>query len=1341
MLDKKFIGGGFYYENCETYEAWLEDSSIGSVEIVYNDYGYPAYYKVKALKVGKTRIHIKCSNSSSDWEGSYGVFVTGPSISYYDSNKIELTVGQSCTRWFIPSDYASLYYHFEQWNKTSSDIVDVVFLDANNKEVDLNNIQNYAKVKNIKVTAKKAGTTELTAEARAEDGNHYGAYTDPAWKIVVKEPLTYQVTADNVKNNNWTNSETTKFTITFNQDVDGFTLDDISLSSELKNPIFKKVNNKQYELTVTNPELAMGIGIYIKPNSCTVSGTSKLFNSSKMYYYCVDRIKPTVNITKVETDNTDNTYANKDSTITIEFNISDNGYFYGSAGDLVKKQNFKAFVVDAGESNYIQEGVEFEKIGTSESKRSYRVRIKNIEKYEGKLNFQILNNDTSLSDLAGNTFETYAYLQDKENYKEIIIDNTLPTIESEEFNPEVSTNWVNKQVVKITASDNITPAENLKCTYAWYNNSKNENEENGSVKVNEEIVKNTGSGVYTLIVTIEDFAGNTLIKTYVPFYIDAKVSATEMGKVKVTKNSAEGEEYTFTKVGEGNKTYYEGAYVKDNLYIHKEDGGKEEGAESGHSKTTYEIYKIEETEEGTYEETLITVGTGTTVDTTLCHNYNYKIKVTTKDVAGNTRKEEYILHKGTGNIKFNPDGNQGAVGKAKTMATLTDEKNEYKSIKYAWKEEGKEPEESEYKENYKVEQYKKGQEIESEELYDGKYNLYIRTEDSKGNINVVKSKTFEIRGKIQTPGEIEFRENTEDGEKIEAKENEIKTKENVWIKIINQGKDPYGEVETTFEIRKEENVVAVGNNTIEIVTLTNQGEYELTLISKRVNKTNPELEVENKTTYKIIVDKEGPKVVFERKSQDNQKEGQIQVTITDEGTAQTGVKEETLRYYWTNGNYKPGKEDFEGESQEGYKGKIEGTKAVIKTPKNESGIWVLWVYAEDQVGNVTIKQERTIGDNDTVIDNQAPVAGKLEITTLEENGEEKEYKTEKTQDEQKEEGENTNKDIKIKLLPGYDSISGVKSNTYKVEKENGEKIKIEGKTEFEGEITLTEHGIYKATVTTIDKAQGQNTSTRQYIIKIDKEGPKVTYENTENGENGSKESIEKVKVRPTVVDEAGVENSALKYSWVKFESVEKYNEFQKAEKTIEKLKEKMGEGKTFSNGEEISSPENIEGIYSLFVYAKDKLGNESVSYSEYYAFKLGKDEKHEYVLAGEYITKVKPETKVEDFIEKVKTVVAGSTYEVYDKKGNEIEEGNIVTTASTIKVDGKTYTIIVVGDLNGDGKLTGTDLVQMRFSRVGKYELKGAYEKAADINSDGKVTGTDLVQMRLIKVGLADYTE
>lgn len=49
-----------------------------------------------------------------------------------------------------------------------------------------------------------------------------------------------------------------------------------------------------------------------------------------------------------------------------------------------------------------------------------------------------------------------------------------------------------------------------------------------------------------------------------------------------------------------------------------------------------------------------------------------------------------------------------------------------KSIKYAWKEEGKEPEESEYKENYKVEQYKKGQEIESEELYEWKIQFIYK---------------------------------------------------------------------------------------------------------------------------------------------------------------------------------------------------------------------------------------------------------------------------------------------------------------------------------------------------------------------------------------------------------------------------------------------------------------------------------------------------------------------------------------------------------------------------------------------------------------------------------------
>jgi len=1236
---------------------------------------------------------------------------------------------------------------------------------------------------------------------------------------------------------------------------------------------------------------------------------------------------------------------------------------------------------------------------------------------------------------------------------EIIYDKTKPTIDQIDYNGNEpnSGKWVQSQTVTVTTTDNITPTDKLDYQYMWICGDNAEQMQKGVS--GQPITKKDGTGAYKLLVQIKDYAGNITSKLLGTFNIDTDVSSNEMGVVRITKNSAEGEEYIplvareegnekagyyvredMIKEGtdeKGNKyKYYEGKYTKDELYIHKIDGAGKEGEESGEEETKYKVYY--KAENGEYKE--IAVGDKTTEDTILYNDNTYKIVVTTKDKAGNEREEIYIVHKGAGNITFNPNGSEEPVGVARTTVTLVDEETKYRWIKYKWVKEGEETEDG-YIENKGWEEYKKGVEIETPsgvaKPYDGKYELWIQTLDEEGNVNVVKSKTFNIKGKIEKEGTIEFRENSKEGEELKPDEKrEIETKENVWIKITEQGEDPYGEVETTFEIKGPDGKT-VGYGTKEIAVLTQEGKYEVRLTSKRVNKEKPELEVENKTIYKVTIDKTGPEVTFKDVTQEGAQRGQIEVTIKDEIT---GLEEDEIKYVWKRGSTKPSKEEFDGIEDNGVRGKVElkEGKATITTPENMGDVWTLWIYAKDKVGNESIVKEPNKGDNQTNEDSEAPIAGRLEITQIKENNEEEKYETEENQDGI-EEGKCTKEKLRLKLKNGYDAGSGIKSNTYTITKDGKEiekeiteereieehgtyeitvktednagheatrtykitidkkgpqiKLKPDGNSEYakqhkvkveitepeeesgvqeektkyiwvgydpekietkeemvnkikqyveekikentedknteekantentegkeEGTPTqkqitkeeyikmllkeevikeLEQQGIYveegkaeggviatpegktgiyhlivygedklgnstmiisemykidnenpskpeiegskkqivgtkeeevryngertnkEVTVTAknsksqsgVDKyevsytkdegktwsnwedatvkedqkgeIQGKITikdegktvvkfrsiaklldvteegkeakeveliseETEEYVVTIDKEGPKVTYENTENGENGSKESIEKIKVRPTVVDEAGVEKSTLKYRWVKFESVEEYNEFQKAEKTIEQLKEKMGEGKTFSNGEEIPSPENIEGIYSLFVYAKDKIGNESVSYSEYYAFKLGKDEKSEYVLAGEYITKVKPETKVEDFIEKVKAVVAGSTYEVYDKKGNEIEEGKIVTTASTVKVDGKTYTIIVVGDLNGDGKLTGTDLVQMRFSRVGKYELKGAYEKAADINNDGKITGTDLVQMRLIKVGLADYTE
>ncbi len=77
---------------------------------------------------------------------------------------------------------------------------------------------------------------------------------------------------------------------------------------------------------------------------------------------------------------------------------------------------------------------------------------------------------------------------------------------------------------------------------------------------------------------------------------------------------------------------------------------------------------------------------------------------------------------------------------------------------------------------------------------------------------------------------------------------------------------------------------------------------------------------------------------------------------------------------------------------------------------------------------------------------------------------------------------------------------------------------------------------------------------------------------------------------------------------------------------------------------------------------------------------------------------------------------------------------NIVGTGMTVDytVGGEikqSLTVVVTGDVNGDGKITITDLVQINSHLLKKNELAGAHGSAADVNADGKITITDLVQI------------
>jgi len=63
------------------------------------------------------------------------------------------------------------------------------------------------------------------------------------------------------------------------------------------------------------------------------------------------------------------------------------------------------------------------------------------------------------------------------------------------------------------------------------------------------------------------------------------------------------------------------------------------------------------------------------------------------------------------------------------------------------------------------------------------------------------------------------------------------------------------------------------------------------------------------------------------------------------------------------------------------------------------------------------------------------------------------------------------------------------------------------------------------------------------------------------------------------------------------------------------------------------------------------------------------------------------------------------------------------------------------GDINGDNKISITDISQLKLHLVGMKEIATEYQAYADINGDGKVSITDLSKLKTQLVGLANVGE
>ena len=105
-----------------------------------------------------------------------------------------------------------------------------------------------------------------------------------------------------------------------------------------------------------------------------------------------------------------------------------------------------------------------------------------------------------------------------------------------------------------------------------------------------------------------------------------------------------------------------------------------------------------------------------------------------------------------------------------------------------------------------------------------------------------------------------------------------------------------------------------------------------------------------------------------------------------------------------------------------------------------------------------------------------------------------------------------------------------------------------------------------------------------------------------------------------------------------------------------------------------------------------------------------------------------------DFIEKY--VNGTGIIDVINQNGTELKDTNFVGTGMKIKHENEEWTIIIRGDLDGNGKFTVTDIAKQKLNLVEQEKLTDEYEIAADYNQDGKVTLTDLSQMKTALVDM-----
>ena len=121
-----------------------------------------------------------------------------------------------------------------------------------------------------------------------------------------------------------------------------------------------------------------------------------------------------------------------------------------------------------------------------------------------------------------------------------------------------------------------------------------------------------------------------------------------------------------------------------------------------------------------------------------------------------------------------------------------------------------------------------------------------------------------------------------------------------------------------------------------------------------------------------------------------------------------------------------------------------------------------------------------------------------------------------------------------------------------------------------------------------------------------------------------------------------------------------------------------------------------------------------------------------YIVEEDIITNISPNTKVSEFKANIKTE---QNIVVKDKNNNTLGEDELVGTGMILSVgNNKIYTLVVRGDIDGNGKLKTNDIALFKLHYIKSKVLQGVALKAADFDMNNNITTNDLAQMKLFYI-------